>query len=98
MFGNAVRLTDVGPRDGLIRGECGRFRWEVRRTRGPVSYGLDPSTLYKGAGCIARLILYEPITGSGAWRKAAAFNGGWLFGRKEYITTIRRVVTYLDSR
>lgn len=95
-FGTAVRLTDVGTRDGLVRGEFGRYRWEVRLARGPVSYGLDPATLYKGPGRIARLVLYERIDGTGCCRKAAAFDRGWQFGRKEHLAAIARVVRYLE--
>lgn len=95
-FGGSVRLTDLGPRDGLMRGECGGYQWEVRLTRGPVSYGLNPSTLYKGAGRIARLVLYQPIPGTRACRKVAAFDRGWQFGRKEHLSAIQRVVRYLE--
>lgn len=91
-----VRLIDLGPRDGVICGECGRFRWEARLTRGPVSYGLNPATLYKGAGRIARLVLYEQLTSARAGRKVAAFDRGWLFGRKEHLPVIDRVVRYLE--
>lgn len=96
-FGAAVRLTDLGPRDGLVRGELGRYRWEARLTRGPVSYGLNPETLLKGSGRIARLVLYEQIPGMRHGRKVAAFERGWQFGRKEYLALIRRVVSYLGA-
>ncbi|MDB4894259.1 MAG: hypothetical protein JWN15_521 [Firmicutes bacterium] len=100
MFGLAsrVRLTDLGPRDGVMRGELGQYHWEVRMVRGPVSYGLDPQTLYKGAGRIARLVLYEQISATCAGRKVAAFDRGWLFGRKEHLALIERLVRYLESR
>lgn len=97
-FSSAVRLTELGPRDGVIRGECGDFRWEVRMARGPVSYGLNPETLYKGSGRIARLVLYEPVVDTRTARKVAAFERGWLFGRKEYLATIQRVVRYLERQ
>lgn len=97
-FGGAVRMTDLGPRDGLVRGEVGRYSWEARLTRGPVSYGLDPETLYKGCGRIARLVLYEALPGTGVRRKVAAFDRGWQFGRKEHLSAIRRVVSYLEHR
>ncbi|HEY3366037.1 MAG TPA: hypothetical protein VGK74_13350 [Symbiobacteriaceae bacterium] len=97
-FGGLVRLTEVGARDGLISGELGRYRWEARLTRGPVSYGLDPGTLYKGAGRIARLVLYERIEGTGCSRKVAAFDRGWIFGRKSHLEVVRRVVAYLADR
>lgn len=94
-FATSVRLTDLGPRDGVLRGEVGRYRWEARMARGPVSYGLDPQTLYKGPGRIARFVLYETLTGS-ARRKVAAFDRGWQFGRKEFLPVIERVVRYLE--
>ncbi|MGE5675084.1 MAG: hypothetical protein ACM3XM_14610 [Mycobacterium leprae] len=97
MFGlsSDVRLTDVGSRDGMVRGEFGGYRWEARLTRGPVSYGLDPASLYKGYGQVARLVLHQRIGGSQSYRKVAAFDHGWLFGRKEHLAAIRRVVHYL---
>lgn len=97
MFGSSVRMTDLGPRDGLICGEIGHHRWEVRRARGPVSYGLNPQSLYKGAGRIVRLVLFAHIPGTGCWRKVAAFDRGWQFGRAEYLSAIRRVVRYLEA-
>lgn len=100
MFGLAtsVRLTELGPRDGVIRGEAGRFRWEARLTRGPVSYGLDPETLLKGPGRIARLVLYETVPGTRLDRKVALFDRGWQYGRKEHLTAVRRVVAYLGTQ
>jgi hypothetical protein len=97
-FSGSVRLTDLGPRDGLMRGELGRFRWEARMTRGPVSYGLDPQTLYKGSGRIARLVVYETLAGAGVSRKVAAFDRGWLFGRKDHLSVIQRLVRYLENQ
>jgi hypothetical protein len=99
MFGllSGVRLEELGERDGLIKGQCGAYQWEARLTRGPVSYGLDPQTLYKGRGRIARLILYERLSGTRSKRKVAAFDRGWLFGRMEHIRTVQRVVGYLES-
>ena len=95
-FMGTVRLTDAGTRDGLVRGELGPYRWEARLTRGPVSYCLDPRTLYKGRGRIARLILWQQIPGTRLCRKVAAFDRGWLFGRKAHLTAIAKVVRYLD--
>jgi len=94
----SVRLVELGPRDGVLRGECGPYHWEARLARGPVSYGLDPATLYKGPGRVARLVLYEQIAGTHVKRKVAAFDRGWLFGRKEHLTTLRRVVSYLERQ
>lgn len=96
MFGR-VRLLELGGRDGLMRGECGAYHWEVRLTRGPVSYGLDPQTLYKGRGRIARLILYEAIPGTSLQRKVAAYDRGWRFGRQQHIAVLRRVVGYIEA-
>lgn len=93
-----VRLTDLGPRDGLLRGDAGGLVWEARLARGPVSYGLDAATLYKGRGCIARLVLLEPIPGSRVQRRVALFDRGWRFGRREYLPVIKRVVSYLERR
>lgn len=97
-FSGSVQLTDLGPRDGLMRGRCGRYRWEARMARGPVSYGLDPATLYKGYGRIVRLVLYETQGSREAGRKVAAFDKTWLFGRKEHLSTIERVVKYLERK
>lgn len=96
-FGSSVRLTDLGARDGLIRGDLGRYSWEARMTRGPVSYGLDPATLYKGRGRIARLALYERIGATRATRKVAMFDRGWQFGRKEHLAILERIVHYLEQ-
>ncbi|MFZ5815191.1 MAG: DUF7678 domain-containing protein [Bacillota bacterium] len=94
----SVRLVELGARDGLVRGECGSYRWEARLARGPVSYGLHPSTLYKGEGRIARLVLYEPIPGTRLQRKVAAYDRGWQFGRQQHIHLLQRVVRYLEQR
>lgn len=91
-----VRLVDVGPRDGLVKGECGQYHWEARLARGKVSYGLDPETLYKGQGRIARLVLYEKIPGTSLHRKVAAYDKGWQFGRRHYMRVLQSVAQYLD--
>jgi len=91
-----IRLTDLGPRDGVLRGEVGRLHFEARLTRGPVSYGIDPATLYKGYGRIARLVLYEPVPGTGVYRKLAVFDRGWAFGRKQSLSAVSRLVAYLE--
>lgn len=92
-----VRLTDIGPRDGLLRGEAGPFRWEARLARGPVSFGLNPRTLYKGGGRVARLILYRQVGESACTRKVAAFDGGWQFGRKAHLPLLARIVAFLEE-
>lgn len=99
MFGlSGVQLTDLGPRDGVMRGVCGRYHWEARMARGPVSYGLDPLTFYKGGGRVIRLVLYERLGAKGGYRKVAAYDRAWHFGRKEYLSIIERVVRYLEKR
>ena len=97
MFGLAggVHLTELGPRDGLMRGRCGGIIWEARMARGPVSYGLEPQSLYKGQGRIVRLVLYEALA-AGTLRKVAAFDRGWQFGRKEHVGVVQRVVRFLE--
>jgi hypothetical protein len=95
-LGTSVRLTDLGPRDGVMQGTCGPYHWEARMARGPVSYGLDPHTLYKGGGRIVRLVLYEQLAGTR--RKVAAYDRTWQFGRKEHLATIERLVRYLERR
>jgi hypothetical protein len=92
-----IRLTDLGPRDGLLRGEIGSYCWEARLARGPVSFGLDPETLYKGRGRIARLILYRRMGQTGCTRKVAAFDRGWRFGRKAHLPLLARIVAYLEQ-
>lgn len=96
MFGPAVRLTRVGARDGLMEGEFGPYRWEARLARAPVSYGLNPESLYKGYGRVARLVLYESLPGTHLAHKVAAFDKGWLFGRRAHSSAISRVVRYLE--
>lgn len=98
MFAARVLLTELGPRDGIMAGEVGGYRWEARLARGPVSYGLDPETLYKGKGRVARLVLFEQVAGCRAGRKVAAFDRGWLFGRREHLSLIGRIVGYLERR
>lgn len=92
-----VRLTDIGSRDGLLRGEAGPFHWEARLARGPVSYGLNPRTLYKGGGRVARLVLYRQVGETACTRKVAAFDGGWQFGRKAYLALLARIVAFLEE-
>lgn len=93
-----VRLTDPGQRDGTVRGRSGEFAFEARLARAEVSYGLDPETLYKGFGRVVRLVLYRPVDDTGVEVKVAAFDRGWLYGRKRHLQTIRRIVSYLENR
>ncbi|MCL5039354.1 MAG: hypothetical protein M1299_05960 [Firmicutes bacterium] len=104
LFLPPVRLTNLGPRDGLVTGEAGSFLWEARLARRPVSYGLDSITLYKGSGRIVQLALYEKMRADPAdggiyhvtHRKVAAYNAGWLYGRKRHLAIIRRIVNFLE--
>lgn len=96
MFGPSVQLTRLGARDGIMEGEYGRFAWEARLARGPVSYGLNPQTLYKGSGRVARFVLYEVLPGTRVKQKVAAFDKGWLFGRRTYAQVVGSVIRYLE--
>lgn len=82
---------------GPAEGRCGEYRWEAYLAMGPVSYGLHPRTLYKGAGRIVRLVVYAPVGGN-VWRKVASFHRGWLCGRREYLGVIRQIVSELERR
>lgn len=93
MSGAAPHVAAVGQLSGSLPG----YRWEAYVARGPVSHGLDPRTLYKGQGRIVRLLLYAPLGPTGPWRKAAAYQRGWLFGRKQHLSAIRDVVKRLDA-
>lgn len=93
-----VRLTDPGPRDGTLHGHCGDWLFEARLARDEVSYGIDPETLYKGYGRVVRLIVYRSIGRDAVEIKVAAFDHGWLFGRKKHMHTLRRIVDYLERR
>ncbi len=87
MFGSA----------NLYSGQLGDYRFEVRLTRDPVSYGLDPHSLYKGKGRVARLTLYRSLGPTGLNRKVAHFDGGWHFGRKSHLRVIARLVRLLEK-
>lgn len=91
-----VRLLDAGRSDGMLRGRSGEFSFEARLARAEVSYGLDPETLYKGYGRVVRLVLYRPVGPAGIELKVAAFDRGWLYGRKRHLQAIRRIVSYLE--
>lgn len=98
-----VRITDRTATTGIVRGRYGRFTWEARVGRQPLSYGINPESLYKGGGRIARLVLYEPTghtpAGEPVMRKVAAFNGqagGWLFGRKRHLRVLGPLVRSLE--
>lgn len=93
-----VRLTDPGPRDGILKGFVGDYLFEARLARGAVSYGLDPDSLYKGHGRIIRLTLHRCLVHQDVTLKVAAFDHGWLYGRKDHLNTVRRIVDYLERR
>lgn len=80
---------------GEYSGTAAGFRWQAYVARGPVSYGLNPDTLYKGRGQIVRLCLYAPVGETGVWRKVASYHRGWLFGRSRYLPAVRAVVDRL---
>lgn len=96
-FLNPVRVTDPGPRDGILRGYTGDCEFEIRLARDAVSYGLDPDSLYKGGGRITRLVLYRMVNDD-VCVKVAAFDRGWLYGRQRHLGTVRRIVDYLERR
>lgn len=100
---SALRVTEPQSESGVIGGRYGRYRWVARLGRRPLSYGLNPDTLYKGGGRVARLVLYEPAgitaTGEQVLRKVAAFNGqtgGWQFGRKRHLDILEPLVRSLE--
>ena len=96
MFWLQAKITAASRRDGLVAGEVGSYSWEARIGRGPLSYGINPETLYKGEGRVARLVLYRRVGAAGLRRKIAAYDRGWLFGRKYNLEIIRRLVEYLE--
>jgi hypothetical protein len=92
-----IRLTELGGRDGIVRGEAGPYQWEARLARGPVSFGLNPQTLYKGRGRIARLVLYRQLGETTCTQKVASYDGGWRFGRKAHLPLLSRIVAFLEE-
>lgn len=82
----------AGTRTGRLSG----YRYEAHLARGPVSYGLDPRSLYKGWGRVVRLVLYRPVPGTTLWVRAAVYHRGWLRGRKAHLELVRRVVELLE--
>jgi len=83
--------------DGLIAGHLGRYGYEARLTCGPVSYGLNRRTLYKGEGRIARLKIWH-FDRRGELVTLALYDHGWRFGRLRHLRIVRRLVTALDGR
>lgn len=83
--------------DGVIAGHIGRYGFQARLTQGPVSYGLNHRTLYKGQGRIAQLRLWR-FDRSGEMVTLALYDRGWRFGRLEHLGIVRRLVQVLDGR
>lgn len=100
---SAVRVTERVPASGIVWGRIGRYTWEARLGRKALSYGLNPQSLYKGGGRVARLVLYEEAgmtrQGEPVLRKVAVYNGqagGWLFGRKRHLPVLWPLVRALE--
>lgn len=100
---SAVRVIERVPASGVVWGRIGRYTWEARLGRKALSYGLNPQSLYKGGGRVARLVLYEQVAvaanGDPVLRKVAAYNGqagGWLFGRKRHLQVLWPLVRALE--
>ncbi len=83
--------------DGVIAGHIGRYGFNARLTRGPVSYGLNHRTLYKGDGRIAQLRIWR-FDRTGEMVTLALYDRGWRFGRLENLHLVRRLVQVLDGR
>ncbi|MDA8344386.1 MAG: hypothetical protein M0Z66_02760 [Thermaerobacter sp.] len=83
--------------DGVVAGHLGRYGFMARLTRGPVSYGLNRSTLYKGRGRIAQLRIWR-FDHSGEVEILALYDKGWQYGRLQHLRVVRRLVDTLDGR
>lgn len=84
--------------EGFVTGEMTGYLWEARLCNGPVSYGIDPVTLYKGYGRIAYLALYERLgDGAAARRRVAVFDRGWWYGRRRHLSLLADLVRSLDA-
>ncbi len=82
---------------GWVAGEWQGYGYVARLCAGPVSYGIDPATLYKGYGRVATLTLYERLApGAGGMRRVARFEGGWRFGRRRHVALLRALVEILE--
>ena len=81
---------------GTIRGQTGGYLWEARLSQGPTSYGLNPSTLYKGGGRVARLVLYQRLGAGGSVRKVAVYDRGWRYGRLRHLPAVRHLIRRLE--
>lgn len=85
----------AGNRSILRSGRFGTISWEARVAAGPVSYGLNPNTLLKGRGRVARLVVYQHIGRQELPHKVAVYDRGWHFGRKQHLPIIQRVMAEL---
>lgn len=83
--------------DGIIAGHIGRYGFHARLTQGPVSYGLNHHTLYKGHGRIAQLRIWR-FDARGDQVTLALYDRGWRYGRLENLGLVRRLVEVLDGR
>ena len=83
--------------DGVVAGHFGRYGFHARLTQGPVSYGLNQHSLYKGHGRIAQLRIWQ-FDRSGAMVTLALYDRGWRFGRRQHLGVVRRLVEVLDGR
>ena len=79
-----------------LEGRIGGFRYEARLARAPVSYGLNPRSLYKGQGRITALSLFAPHPGTSLERRVARYAGGWIFGRQHHLALLAKLVSRLD--
>lgn len=80
-----------------MAGHLGRYGFMARMTQGPVSYGLNRGTLYKGSGRIAHLRIWQ-FDRSGGVETLALYDKGWRFGRIRHLRVVRRLVDTLDGR
>lgn len=78
-----------------VEGEIGRYRFSAQVLQKGLHDGLNPLNLYKGGGRIISLYLYE--NHQGIYIKVAAYQRGWLFGRKKHEALLRRLVNYLEE-
>lgn len=83
--------------DGVVAGHWGHYGYTVRLTRGPVSYGLNRKTLYKGDGRIAQLRIWR-FDPQGMMVTLALYDHGWRFGRLRHLQLVRRLVRTIDGR
>lgn len=83
--------------DGLIAGHLGDYGFVARLTQGPVYYGLNRRTLYKGDGRIAQLRIWR-FGREGNIETLVLYDHGWHYGRMRHLRLVRRLVDALDGR